>query len=178
MPARLFVALDVPPDAARAVAGLCTDLPGARWSDPAQLHLTLRFMAAVPDDEVPVVAERLATIHRPRFRLALQGVGVFPPGRRPARVLWAGLAPQEPLHALKAAIDGALGPDEEADRGFRPHLTLARFREPPGPDLPRYLAAHQAFTTEPWTADTLLLYRSTLGAQGALHQVLGRYPLD
>jgi 2'-5' RNA ligase len=203
MPARLFVALDLPPEAARAVAGLCTELPAARWSDPAQFHLTLRFMAAVPDDDVARVGDRLAEIHLAPFRLALRGVGVFPGGRRPPRVLWAGLAPPEPLVALKAAIDQALGPetcrgaggsaaaapsrgvrdpsrvldDQEAARSFRPHLTLARFREPPGPALPRYLARHQGFTTEPWTADAFLLYRSTLGPHGATHQVLRRYSL-
>jgi len=177
MPARLFVALDLPPPAARAVATLQTALPAARWSDPAQLHLTLRFMAAVPDEEVPELTHRLESVASPAFSLSLRGVGVFPPGRKPARVLWAGLTPAEPLQALKAAIDQLLGPDPEAPRGFHPHLTLARFRAAPGPELPTYLATHANFTTAPWLADAFLLYRSTLSPHGAHHQVLHRYPL-
>ena len=86
MPARLFVALDVPPEAARAAAAICTPLPSARWVDPAQLHLTLRFMAAVPDEQVAAVGDRLAAVRLPAFALALRGVGVFPAGRQPPRV--------------------------------------------------------------------------------------------
>jgi 2'-5' RNA ligase len=177
MPARLFVALDLPPAAASAVAAICTALPAARWSHPGQLHLTLRFMAAVPDDEVAALGDRLAAVRGPAFPLSLRGVGVFPGGRKPPRVLWAGVSPEAPVQGLKSAIDVALGPDEEAARGFHPHLTLARFRDPPGPALAQYLAAHEGFATLPWTADAFLLYRSTLGTGGAQHQVLRRYPL-
>jgi 2'-5' RNA ligase len=177
--ARLFVALDLPPAAAEAVARLCAGLPAARWSNPAQLHLTLRFLAAVPEQEVAGLSDRLQLVRRSAFSLALRGVGVFPEpgGRRPPRVLWVGLTPEAPLHTLKGAIDEALalGPDE--DRVFRPHLTLARFREAPGPALAPYLAAHATFATAPWTADAFVLYRSTLGSHGAHHQVLRRYPL-
>jgi 2'-5' RNA ligase len=178
MPARLFVALDLPSPAAGAVAALCNGLPGARWSDPAQLHLTVRFMAAVPDANVTAVTERLNGVRCAAFSLSLRGVGIFPSGRKPARVLWAGVTPQEPVQRLKSAVDGVLGPDDEAARGFHPHLTLARFREPPGPSLPAYLAAHESFTTVPWIADAFLLYRSTLGARSARHEVLRRYALD
>ena len=115
---------------------------------------------------------------RAPFDLGLRGVGVFPRQRRPARVLWAGVAPAEPAVALKVAIDGALGPDPEAaERGFSPHLTLARFRSDPGPALDRYLGVHGSFAGAPWTVDAFLLYRSTLGSDGARHEILQRYPL-
>jgi 2'-5' RNA ligase len=167
MPARLFVALDLPPPAARAVAALCTGLPGARWSDPAQLHLTLRFMAAVPDADVATLGERLTAIRCAAFSLSLRGVGVFPSGRKPARVLWAGVTPPDPVQRLKSAIDGVLGPDDEAARGFHP-----------GPSLAVYLAAHESVTSEPWIASAFLLYRSTLDGHGARHEVLRRYALE
>jgi 2'-5' RNA ligase len=177
--ARLFVALDLPPAAAEAVAGLCTGLPAARWTNPAQLHLTLRFLAAVPEAEVAGLGERLLGVRQPAFPLALRGVGVFPDGqaRRPPRVLWSGLTPEGPLHALKSAIDQAIALLPDEDRVFRPHLTLARFREAPGPALAPYLARHAAFATGPWTADAFVLYRSRLGSHGAQHEVLRRYPL-
>jgi 2'-5' RNA ligase len=182
MPTRLFVALDLPAPAAQAVAALCTGLPGARWSDPAQLHLTLRFMAAVPDANVAALAGRLGVIRHAAFSLSLHGVGVFPSGRKPARVLWAGVTPAEPVLRLKSVIDGVIdgviGPDDEAARGFHPHLTLARFREPPGSSLAAYLIAHEGFTSAPWVAGAFLLYRSILGARGARHELLRRYALD
>jgi 2'-5' RNA ligase len=178
MPARLFLAVDLPDAACQRVATLRTDLPGARWTDPAQLHLTLRFWAAVPEEEVDGMLVRLAEVRRPAFGVRLHGVGVFPPRRGPARVLWTGVDPEPPLRALKSAVDEAVGPDAEAaGRGFHPHLTLARFREPPGPALARYLDERAGFASEPWTVDAFTLYRSTLGSDGARHQPLRRYPL-
>jgi 2'-5' RNA ligase len=103
---------------------------------------------------------------------------VFPRRRRPARVLWAGVEPPEPAVALKAAIDGVLGPDpESAERGFSPHLTLGRIREDEGPALDRYREAQAAFTSATWTVDAFYLYRSFLGSDGARHEILQRYPL-
>jgi RNA 2',3'-cyclic 3'-phosphodiesterase len=179
MPARMFVALDLPAAAAGAVEAICTGLPGARWTSAGQLHLTLRFMAAVPDEDIPVLAARLCAVRPPLFEMSLRGVGVFPEAgtRKPPRVLWAGVTAAAPVQSLKAAIDQALGPDEDSARGFRPHLTLARFREPPGPALAVFLAAHAGFATLPWTVDAFILYRSRLGTGGARHEVVGRYEL-
>jgi 2'-5' RNA ligase len=178
--ARLFLAIDLPAEISSAVTALFRELPAARWSNPDQLHLTLRFMAAVPEEEVAALGDALAALDAPRFSLALRGVGVFPGGgaRRPPRVLWAGVTPEGPLFQVKAAIDRALGPDEEAAaRGFRPHLTLARFREPPGPALAPYLTRHATFATPPFPVDEVVLYRSVLGAGGARHDVVRRCPL-
>jgi 2'-5' RNA ligase len=103
---------------------------------------------------------------------------VFPRKRRPARVLWTGVVPEEPVAALKAAIDAVLGPDPEADgRGFSPHLTLARFRDDPRAQLDHYLAQHAGFASPTWTVDRFHLYRSLLGSDGARHELLQRYPL-
>lgn len=167
---RLFIAVDLPDRVRESLAAICADLPGARWCDPAQLHLTLRFLGSVDDDAR--IREQLRRVRQSTFSLSVRGVGVFPP-RRPARVLWAGVNPHEPLQALKAAIDEALGPDPEAaERGFSPHLTLARFRDPPGPALPRYLAEHAAFATPPFTVAEFHLYQSFLGPERARHEVV------
>ena len=175
---RLFVAIDLPEAVAAEARGLCRGIPRVRWSNPHQLHLTLRFFAEVPEGEVHDLRTRLETVAMPPFELGLRGVGVFPPKRRPARVLWAGVAPPEPAAALKAAIDGALGPDPEvAGRGFSPHLTLARLREDPGAALDAYLKERAGFTGSRWTVDAFQLYRSTLGSDGARHEILQRYPL-
>lgn len=181
MTLRLFIAVDVSEEPRRALVGLCHGPTAARWTRPEQLHLTLRFLGATPEESLPDLRDRLARVRAARFTLSARGVGVFPPppARRPAQVLWAGVAPEAPLAALKHAIDAELGPDAEADaRGFHPHVTLARFRTRPGPDLAAYLAAHAAFATPPFPVDAFHLYRSTLGPDGALHEVIATYPLQ
>jgi 2'-5' RNA ligase len=175
---RMFIAIDLPPAIVGEVRAICTDLPAARWSNFAQLHLTLRFLGEVPDDRVATVRAELAGIEQAAFTLGVRGVGVFPKRRWPVRVLWAGVTPEEPAIALKQAIDVALGPDPEAaDRGYSPHLTLARFREDPRPALAEFLEKRSAFAGTPWTVPAFHLYRSTLGSTGATHEIIQSYPL-
>ena len=178
---RLFVAVDLPTAEQQAVAGLCTSVQGARWAKPHQLHITLRFMGQTPDDQLPLIRQRLAAVKASPFRLALSGVGVFPAARKP-RVLWLGLQPAEPLIFLKREIDAALGPTSPADpdeekRDFHPHLTLARFTRPPGESLARFLAQHDTHRGVEWEVDCFRLYRSTLHPSGAVHEPVAAYPL-
>jgi RNA 2',3'-cyclic 3'-phosphodiesterase len=173
---RLFIAVDLPPAVREALVAICTDLPGARWADPEQLHLTLRFMASVDDDRA--LREKLRSVRQSTFAIAVRGVGVFPrSSRKPPRVLWAGVTPHEPLQALKAAVDAevdqVLGPDAEAARrGFSPHLTLARFSDRPGPALARFLTQHADFQIAPFSVAAFHLYQSFLGGERARHEVL------
>ena len=104
-----------------------------RWPDPANLHLTLKFLGEVPDGDVPGVCEaarRAATRSAP-FSFALRGLGCFPP-KGPARIVWAGVEPQgDGLLECQKAVE-----DEMAELGFRregraysPHLTIGRVRQ-------------------------------------------------
>jgi 2'-5' RNA ligase len=177
---RLFVAVDLPAELRPAVVDLCQGIGGARWTRPEQLHITLRFLGDTPEDQLGQLRARLREVRTPRFELALQGIGVFPPtgGRKPARVLWLGLDPPHPLQTLKGAIDGVLGPDPEAaKRGFSPHLTLARFPTRPRRDLDLFLTEHAGFDGGRFVVKEFHLYRSTLRPQGALHEIVESYPL-
>jgi 2'-5' RNA ligase len=179
---RLFVAVEVPASEQRSAAALCTGLPNARWAKPHQLHVTLRFLGNTPDDGLPELRRRLATVTAPGFPLALHGVGVFPPAARRPRVLWLGLEPQAPLRELKRSVDRALGdlvPQADgADAAeFTPHLTLARLGGRPDPGLGRFLAQHAGFRGQPWEVSAFRLFRSTLHPAGAVHETVEVYPL-
>jgi RNA 2',3'-cyclic 3'-phosphodiesterase len=180
---RLFIAVDLPPDLRLAVAKLCQGIEGARWTRPEQLHITLRFLGDTPEEQLADLRPKLRRVAVSGFSLALTGPGVFPPlgGRKPAHVLWLGLNPPAPVQALKQAIDAVLGPDPEAaQRGFSPHLTLARLGkgEPRSRrDLDAFLAKHADLAAGPFPVSGFHLYRSTLRPQGALHEVVETYPL-
>ena len=176
---RLFVAVDLPAELRSAVAHLCQGIAGARWTRPEQLHITLRFLGDTPEDLLADMRARLRRIRTPGFDLALRGAGVFPPAgaRKPARVLWLGLDPPEPVCALKGAVDGVLGPDPDmAKRAFSPHLTLARFPTRPR-DLDRFLTEHAEFDGGRFVVSNFHLYRSTLRPEGALHEIVESFPL-
>src|SRR5690606_32679946 len=74
---RLFTALEIPREAALSLSLLRGGLPGARWVDVENYHLTLRFIGDVEGHVADEIANALDRIRRPAFTLTLSGVGAF-----------------------------------------------------------------------------------------------------
>ncbi len=180
---RLFIAVELPEHVKALLAGLKMDIPGAAWVKPAAMHLTLKFLGdGIDAERVPPLIEALGVVHRAPFTLAVAGVGRFPPGdRKPARVLWVGLAAPIALSELAAAIDQAAGdlgfPPET--RPFSPHLTLARLKHDGGAaQIARFLAQHADLRSPPFHAAHFNLISSQLSPQGSIYTRLARIPLQ
>lgn len=162
---RLFVALEIPRDAALSLSLLRGGLPGARWAEPENYHLTLRFIGDVEGHVADEAAAALDRIRGRPFRLRLAGIGVF--GSKKPHTLWAGVAPSPELHVLQADIERSLQRiGLPADpRKFAPHVTLARLRDIDSPVLAKWMSARGNFATEPFavTRFVLMSSRSSVG---------------
>ncbi len=184
MDLRLFTALELPPEAKDGILTVVEDLRSrgtrASWCRPDTIHLTLAFLGDTDEQEVAAVGDGLrdaAAGVRP-FTWRIRGLGAFPSPRRP-RVVWAGVDAPEELFDLKRRIDEALEPlgFRPDRRRFRPHITLGRIRrEGDAPELEKHLAAIEVPETA-IPSDEVFLMKSTLRPGGALHEVLGRFPL-
>ncbi len=102
---------------------------GYLWSDPAEVHLTLRFLGEIPDEAAGPMAEAVAQAvggMKP-FLLKTTGYGGFPYPDR-VRIAWIGMEPFTPLLALRDTLDRALAPFDIRweEKPFVPHLTLGR----------------------------------------------------
>jgi len=176
---RLFVAIDLPLDIVAQLQGLCYGVPGARWVQPEQMHLTLRFIGEVDGGVFRDIGEGLGSIMTEGFTLQVKGLGVFPPRKTP-RVLWAGIEPVEEVCALRKRIDNVLigmGLDPEG-RKFSPHITLARLHDTPLARLSRFLAGNGLFATAAFPVSEFHLYSSQLTSKGAFHTIEASYPLE
>lgn len=175
---RLFVAIDLPEEVKKGVAGLCGDLPGARWVPMEQFHLTLRFIGEVDEGTFQAIRVALAGVKGAPFHLALKGIGHFPPGRHP-RVLWVGAEAGAPLLELQKEVElalvGAGIPPEE--RKFSPHITLARLKETPAEKVIALEEQQRGFATPSFPVGEFYLYSSTLTRAGAIHKREAAYPL-
>jgi 2'-5' RNA ligase len=175
---RLFVALR-PPKAIRGrLLGAMGGVPGARWQDDAQLHLTLRYIGEVEPHAAEDVALVLGSVRHAPVELRLDGCGVFDDSRGRPNAIWAGVSPREPLAALHRKVDAAIvraGLEPER-RAYLPHITLARMSGSAGP-VDRWLAEHAALASEPFAIDAMVLYESRLGHGGASYEPVARYPL-
>ena len=129
---RLFVALEIDAAIRNAVANIVAPLksesPGARWSKPEAMHVTLKFLGPTDPQKLESIHTVLANIISPQpISLQIRGIGFFPDEKRP-RVMWCGIEAMPSLFELAAGIENSLaslGFEPEARR-FTPHLTLAR----------------------------------------------------
>lgn len=139
-----------------------------RWTMPEQWHLTLAFMAAVPDRALDDLVERLTRAGRRRtpFTVGLGGGGTFPNPAR-AKVLYAGVHGEpeavEELHRLSTGARAAANrAGAEAEGGpFRPHLTLARMRRPV--EATRWLRVLEGYASPTFEVSDFVLVESHLG---------------
>ena len=172
---RLFVALRPPAMVRQQLLATMQGVPGARWQDDDQLHLTIRFVGEIDRHQAEDVAAALGRVRGQLVTARINGVGRFD------NAIWAGLSSRARLTALHAQVDGALrlagiAPD---NRAYLPHITLARMPQSRSgdPAVARWLADHAGLTSEIFPLDRLVLYESTLGREGARYEAVAVWPL-
>src|SRR5215475_1875140 len=137
---RLFTALEIPNEISQSLSMLRGGLPGARWIDPDNYHLTLRFIGDIDDAMAREIAFMLGQVKRRGFEVRFDSLSSFG-GRRPRAVI-AALAPTPPLIELQAEherIMQRVGLEPEG-RKFSAHVTLARLRDSSSRQVADYLA--------------------------------------
>jgi 2'-5' RNA ligase len=175
---RLFAAIELPLDVKTKLIEIGGGIPGARWLQPEQLHLTLKFIGEVDGGVLRDVIEALGEVVSDPFDLELKGVGHFPPRRNP-ETLWVGVTRNESLTSLHNRIESALariGIDRES-RKYAPHVAIARLRGPNVERVARYLAMNGLFSLSPFPVTEFVLYSSVLSSEGAQYQIEAVYPL-
>jgi 2'-5' RNA ligase len=182
---RLFVALDVPQKVREALAEVSEKLrkvcPSARWTRLEGVHITLKFIGEMPEEQFESIREALGTLGAfAPVEVRFAGFGFFPSARRP-RVFWAGVNGGPQLSELAAAIEMRLerfgiAPEK---RAFHPHLTLARFESSQGTQALR--DAVEELGTSEFGTETFRefhLYQSVLKRSGAEYTRICTYPFS
>ncbi len=180
---RLFVAIALPEDLRARLSRIQQGVPAARWVDPDNLHLTLRFIGEADGSEAQDLDAALAQVRAAWFAVTLAGVGRFGQGRK-SRALWVGVEPAPGLDRLRRRVEQAVQAAGFAPerRKFKPHVTLARFKGTPGgapgQRLHDHLAQHAAFRAEAFEVRAFVLYSSLLTQAGAIYTPESVYPLS
>ena len=175
---RLFTALEIPRDAALSLSLLRGGLPGARWVDVENYHLTLRFIGDIEGHVADEIAGALDRVRRPSFSLTLSGVGAF--GSKKPHAVYAGTAASPDLHALQGEIDRicqrlGIAPDP---RKFTPHVTMARLRHCHPVDVAHYLSARGNFAAAPFKVGRFVLMSSRDSVGGGPYVIEETWPLS
>jgi len=175
---RLFTGLEIPPDVGEALSSLRGGLPGARWIDPENYHLTLRFIGDVDDVIAHEVADLLGQVKRDAFELRFEGVTSF--GGRKPRAVVAAVSPVQPLFDVQAEHERLMqriGLEPEG-RKYTPHVTLARLRDASSYAVADYLSARGYFRTAAFRVSQFVLFSSRASIGGGPYVVEASYPLS
>jgi 2'-5' RNA ligase len=170
-PKRLFVSIEVPQSITKLLAELDPHLPGVRWLEPGQMHLTLAFLGNVRTEIQETLSDKLRDIVWKSFFLPLIGLGTFPSKGWP-KIVWIGVGTGHPhlfqLHkrVQEALLAAGLEPDL---RSFHPHVTLARCRDVSPQTLRPFLKSHAAFDAGLIHVESFCLNSSALTPAGSIY---------
>ena len=174
---RLFTGLELPPDIGQSLSLLRGGLPGARWVEPENYHITLRFIGDIDDAVARDIASMLNQVSRRSFELRLDGLDYFG-GRKPRAVI-ASIPSVPPLMELQAEherIMQRIGLEAEG-RKYMPHVTLARLRDSSSRQVADYLAERGPFRSASFPVGRFVLYSARASVGGGPYVVEAAYPL-
>jgi RNA 2',3'-cyclic 3'-phosphodiesterase len=179
---RLFVAIELPSEVREAMTKITESLhpesPGARWSAPEAMHVTLKFLGQTDDQKLAPTTTALQQITLVELvSLRFRCVGFFPDEKSP-RVMWCGVEASPNLFELASAIEGALEPLGFAPetRRYVPHVTLARLNSARNVEkLVRAAAPLKSYDFGAARASQFHLYESVLKKSGSEYKKLATF---
>ena len=174
---RLFTGVEIPSEIGQALSMLRGGLPGARWIDPENYHLTLRFIGDVDDVVAHEVESMLGRVKRGPFDLRMEGLTSF--GGKKPRAVVASVSPAQALLDVQAEQERLMqriGLEPEG-RKFTPHVTLARLRDASSHAVADYLSSRGYFRTASFHISRFVLFSSRNSVGGGPYVVEASYPL-
>jgi RNA 2',3'-cyclic 3'-phosphodiesterase len=175
---RTFIAVKLPDHVIRKLSELQKDLKklGLRmkWSRPENIHLTLKFLGDIYQEDVDPVCRIVDASFKgiKPISLCAAGVGFFPGIRRP-RVLWTGISGQtDLLGKMHYAIDEGLHSlgFERDERRYTGHLTLGRFKGQQDPEpLIDMMKSYKDMISDDFLVDAVFVYKSDLKPSGPIY---------
>ncbi|MGL4324719.1 MAG: RNA 2',3'-cyclic phosphodiesterase [Beijerinckiaceae bacterium] len=175
---RLFTGLEIPPDIAFELSLLRGGLYGARWIDPENYHVTLRFVGDIDNRTARDFAHALDDISAPEIAVTLDVLDTFG-GDRPRAVLARARADKTLTH-LQADHERAarmVGCAPET-RKFVPHVTLARLRSSSPLAVADWLSSRAIIRSLTFTASRFVLFSARDSVGGGPYIVEADYPLS
>jgi 2'-5' RNA ligase len=175
---RLFTGIEIPAQIAQSLTMLRGGLPGARWIDTQNYHVTLRFIGDVDDDVALEVASLLGRVRRGAFELHLDGVTSF--GGKKPRAIVAPVASSPALMEAQAEQERLMQRIGLAPEGrkYTPHVTVARLRDSSSRDVAEYLSARGLFRTQSFQVSRFVLFSSRASVGGGPYVVEESYPFS
>jgi len=173
---RLFTGFEIPESLGFELSLKRGGLSGARWIEPADYHVTLRFIGNIDHVTARDIDDLLVGIRSAPIEITLDGLMSF--GGDKPRILAARVKPTSALLELQAEQERlmrrlGLAPDL---RKYTPHITIARLRGTTSVELARYMELSGFFATRSFVARRFAIYSSKDSVGGGPYVVEATYP--
>lgn len=172
---RLFTGIEVPATLRTWLSLLQSGLEGARWVEPSDLHLTLRFIGDVGPKQADAIVEALDERQWQAPVIRISGLAAFG-GSKPTSI-HARVEQDETLMRLQARQERlmqrlGLAPDGQK---FTPHVTLARLKSISPEAVARYLGHNGGVTCEAFEPSSFVLYSARESRGGGPYHAEERF---
>ncbi len=175
---RTFIAVELPdrfiPEIEKI--GSALDMPGIKPVEPKQVHITLKFLGDINENDVGSILSALSQVNCRQFEAKIKGVGVFP---KPSyiKVVWLGA--EGNFDVLHDEVERVLSPFKfEKDHQFSPHATLARVKQlRDKSSLIGILEKLDRIDLGKMNVGCISLKKSTLTPAGPIYETLGEIRL-
>ncbi|MCB1509070.1 MAG: RNA 2',3'-cyclic phosphodiesterase [Hyphomicrobiaceae bacterium] len=174
---RLFTGLEIPREVAERLAAMRGGLPGARWIDVENYHVTLRFIGDIDERLAGEIVETLDRVKRRRIAITIDGLMVFGT-RRPHSVV-ARVRPTQALSELQGEHERLmqrLGLPPEP-RKFQPHVTIARCKACSAEQVAHWLSIRGGLSLPTFEVEEFVLFSSRDSVGGGPYIVEESYSL-
>ncbi len=171
---RAFIAIDLPEKIKSRIAELEDDFKKCdlafRWVRPENLHLTLKFLGDINQEQVSKIKEAITKISGKftSFQASLNDFGFFPNERNP-RIFFISIDKEELLKSIARELEEGLEPlGFDKENRFKSHITLARIKDLKNIDdlKPKI---ENIRLDEKFLIHAIILYESTLTGEGPIY---------
>ncbi|UZE93755.1 MAG: RNA 2',3'-cyclic phosphodiesterase [Candidatus Pacearchaeota archaeon] len=174
---RCFIAIDIPSEVREELARAEEVIRGfdkrakLKIVEPENLHITIKFLGDLTDDQVNKAKEVLREIKFEPFKVKLNSFGIFP-SLNFIRVVWVDVLPKEQLIELEKKIDDVISEKLgfRRNRNFETHITLARAKYIG--DKQKFVEGLKNITVSPieFEIKNFSLKKSTLTREGPIYE--------
>lgn len=176
---RIFTAIDISDEACQKVSDYIENLHGefsnlrVGWERAEKLHLTLKFTGDIDREQLKSLIEAVeATVEQiSKFKLQISETGAFPSPRN-ARILWLGVRDEQGnMQQLNEILETECERKgfEKEKRNFKPHLTIARLREPAKSKELVVKHLRNDFGAIEFAVSEIVIYESRLQKSGSIY---------
>ncbi len=174
---RCFIALELSREAIDYLAELNLlikkkNLFSGKFTEPENLHLTLKFLGEIPEEKMQEVKKKLTEVKFKEFEVSLAEVGVFI--NRYNSILWIKLNGKG-IWELQEKIDENLKDIFPREERFMSHVTIARMKKVFSKD--KFLDYVKNIKTKKikFSVGDFVLKKSELRPEGPVYGIIERY---